>query len=699
MDQGGGSPRGPHSPGETVTILVPLTRFVHMGSLTLLVGLFVFLVLVARPAFRRAADLDGEAAGAFERGLVRLAGGSLLVAFVSALTWLGAQAALVSGQTLRHALAPRVLGAVLTQTEFGRVWQLRLGLLVLLGALLFLHDRMQRRGDHLALHLEGLLLGGAVFAALAWAGHAAATEGPARLPHLAADVLHLLATGAWLGGLLPLALLLRTARRSRTPAWWLAAREATRRFSLVGLVSVVSLVLTGAVNSWVLVGSVAGLVGTPYGWLLLLKLACVSLAVGVAAHNRLRLMPGILGARPTAPETPIDELLRRLGRNVKMEVLLGAGILLIVGVLGITPPAEHGQPTWPFPFRLAFGVTWYRPGVRQALMIGGLGTALGILALVYGILGRRLRLWAIGIGLGTVAFYGSDSLRHAAVDAYLTTYLRSSVTYQAASIANGLHLYQTDCAICHGAGGFGDGPAGRALRPPPADLTARHTGDHTAGDLYWWLSHGIRGSAMPGFQEQLSETERWDLINFLRALSAAEQARGLGPVVEPAPWLVAPDFSFDLGVGSGETLKEQRGKAVVHLVLFTLPGSLPRLDRIDAAWETIGAAGARVIAVPMRGEAVIYRALGLHALHTPVAVDGSPEITAAYTIFRRTLNAEGVPPVPSHMEFLIDRQGYIRARWIPGEGPGWTDISRLLREIAQLNTEPPGVPAPDEHVH
>ena len=682
-----------------MTILVTLTRFVHMGSLTLLVGLFTFLVLVARPAFRRAVDLGGETAAGFERGLDPLYRGTLLLAFLSALVWLGVQAALVSGQPLRHALAPRIVGTVLTQTEFGRVWQIRLGLLVLLGALLFWHDRPEGRRDWLALHLEGILLGGGVFAALAWAGHAAATEGAASLPHLAADVLHLLATGAWLGGLVPLALLLRAARRSRTAAWWGAACEASRRFSVVGLVGVGSLLLTGVVNSWVLVGSVAGLVGTPYGWLLLLKIACVLLAVGVAAHNRLRLMPGILGARPPDPEVPVEELLRRLGRNVRMEVLLGAGILLIVGVLGITPPAQHAQPSWPFSFRLAFGVTWYLPGVQQAMAVGGLGTVLGILALVYGILGRRFRLWAIGIGIGTVAFYGSDALRHLTIDAYPTTYLRSSVTYQAASIANGLHLYQTDCALCHGATGSGDGPAGRALRPPPADLTSRHTGNHTAGDLFWWLSHGIRGSAMPGFQDQLSETDRWDLINFLRALSAAEQARGLGPVVEPVPWVVAPDFTFDLGVGSGESLKEQRGKAMIHLVLFTLPGSLPRLDQIDAASKAISAAGARIIAVPMRDEADIYRTLGMHALHVPVAVDGSPEITATYTLFRRTVAAEGVPPIPSHMEFLIDRQGYIRGRWIPGEGPGWTDLTRLLREIAQLDKEPPGALAPEEHVH
>jgi putative copper resistance protein D len=285
------------------------------------------------------------------------------------------------------------------------------------------------------------------------------------------------------------------------------------------------------------------------------------------------------------------------------------------------------------------------------------------------------------------------------VDAYPTTYLGSTVPYQAASIGIGLRLYQDNCAICHGVNGRGDGPVGRQLRRRPADLTAPHTAAHTVGDLFWWISHGIRGSAMPGFEDRVSETERWDLINFLRTLSAAEQARSLGPLVEPKPWLVAPDFAFGIGVGAGETLKEQRGKVMVHLVLFSLPDSLPRLEQLDAAWDTIAYAGVRVVAVPMHDAAQIYGKLGMRAVNFPIAVDGGAEITTTYTLFRQTFATEGMPPVPSHMEFLIDRQGYIRARWIPDEGPGWKEIPRLLREIERLNAEAPGAPAPDEHVH
>ncbi|MBI4488218.1 MAG: hypothetical protein HY694_03975 [Deltaproteobacteria bacterium] len=78
------------------------------------------------------------------------------------------------------------------------------------------------------------------------------------------------------------------------------------------------------------------------------------------------------------------------------------------------------------------------------------------------------------------------------------------------------------------------------------------------------------------------------------------------------------------------------------------------------------------------------------------------EIFETYSLFRRSFSQEGTlpdPPIPLHMEFLIDRQGYIRARWIAGEGAGWANMESLLREIDRLNKEKPSAPAPDEHVH
>jgi putative copper resistance protein D len=635
-----------------VTVLTALIRALHLGSLALLVGVFAFLLLVARPAFKkggpeRVPDFEG-----FDRLLLRLAWWSLLVTSVSGLVWLWAQTAIVTGLPLGRALTLDAIGSVLTRTQFGRVWELRLGVLLLLGGFFLFREREQDKKDWIALRVQNLILGSGLIAALAWAGHAAATQGSARLFHLAADSIHLVGAGVWLGGLLPLFVLLTRARESLDPSWAAVAREATRRFSALGLASVGCLALTGAVNSWLLVGTFPPLVGTPYGRLLLLKLGFLVPLIGIAAVNLLRLKPLLMASPASVSGETLRELLRRLKRNVAAEACLGATILAIVGALGITPPARHFQPSWPFPFRLSWQATNGLPGVRFAVL-----------------------------------------------DAYPTTYRRPAVPYSALSVAKGAHLYEQHCAVCHGVAGYGDGPGAAGLPKKPADLTAKHTADHTAGDLFWWLSYGIAGSPMPGFGDRLSEEERWDLINFLRALAAAEQARTMSSLVEPTPWLVAPDFTFGIGVGPGETLKDHRGWAMVHLVLFTLPGSLPRLEEIDRAWGKIGLAGARVLAVPMRDAARIYRKLGAHASNYPIVVDGNQEVVEAYTLFRRTLASEGVPPTPPHMEFLIDRQGYVRARWIPGDGRGWTEIPRLLKEIERLDKEAPRAPAPEEHVH
>lgn len=674
-------------------------RSVHLGALTLLIGAFAFLFLVARPAFKRGGAETSPDFERFDRLLIRLAGWSLLVALVSGLVWLWVQAAIVTGRPLAQALTLDTLGSVLTKTQFGRVWQLRLVLIALLGGFLLFRERERDDRDWIALRLEGTILAGGLLAALAWAGHAAATEGSARVLHLAADSIHLLAAGAWLGGLLPLFILLAWARRSLNPSWAAVAQEATRRFSALGLVSVSSLILTGVVNGWLLVRDFAPLVGTSYGRLLMLKLSLLLPLIGIAAVNLLRLKPQLLVALASDSGEALRELLRRLRRNVIAEACLGATILLIVGALGVTPPGRHIQPSWPFSFRLSWEANKNVPGVRLAVIAGGSGVLLGAAALSYGVLRRRHRPWAVGFGVALVGYFTIVPLRYLAVDAYPTTYLRPAVPYSALSVAKGTHLYERYCSVCHGVAGYGDGPAARGLRPKPADLTAKHTADHTAGDLFWWLTHGIKGSPMTGFKDHLSEEERWDLINFLRALSAAEQARVMGPLIEPTPWLVAPDFTFGIGIGPGQTLKDHRGWAMVHLVLFTLPGSLPRLEQLDAAWGKIGLAGARVLAVPTRDAHRIYRLLGARAMNFPVIVDGSQEIVETYSLFRRTLVSEGVPPIPAHMEFLIDRQGYVRARWIPGEGPGWDEIPRLLREIERLDKEAPRAPAPEEHVH
>src|SRR4030095_7887331 len=81
-------------------------------------------------------------------------------------------------------------------------------------------------------------------------------------------------------------------------------------------------------------------------------------------------------------------------------------------------------------------------------------------------------------------------------DASPPTVQRTTVPYHASSISRGLEIYRSRCAACHGVAGWGDGPAGAGLPRKPADLTAAHTAQHTAGDMLWWISRGIPAAGM-----------------------------------------------------------------------------------------------------------------------------------------------------------------------------------------------------------
>ena len=131
---------------------------------------------------------------------------------------------------------------------------------------------------------------------------------------------------------------------------------------------------------------------------------------------------------------------------------------------------------------------------------------------------RRLPLWSAPVGLVLFACGAALCLRVVLVDAYPTSYVPNPLPPGPAMVERGAALFRTHCAPCHGPAGRGDGTAAAALAVPPADLTAEHVDDHTDGDIFWWLTYGMAGTAMPGFEHTLSDTERWQLIRFVRSL-------------------------------------------------------------------------------------------------------------------------------------------------------------------------------------
>jgi putative copper resistance protein D len=621
---------------------------------------------------------DRPTALAWQRRIVRWSAVLVVVALGAGIVALAYQTAIVSGRNAA-ALEPASILTLLLETQAGRIWLARLGLLALVAAFVLLAPRAISRLDWLAVRGELVLLAGLALGLLAAAGHAAAVT-PDATGAVAMDALHVLATGIWVGGLVPLGALLIDASREGGADARPYAVLAARRFSRVALACIVVLMASGVINAVVHIGGIPALVGTTYGRLLLVKLALFLPALLLGWLNRRVLIPRLSGDAATVGRPAM----RDLGRFVGLEALLALALLLVVAVMSVTPPGRHAEPTWPFSFRLTFAGLENAADLRARVLVGSQVMVLGLAAVLCAALLRRQRL-AIGAGALVLLGFGAGmTLPPLAVDAYPTTYRRPAVTYQAASIVEGGALYQTHCAACHGPTGAGDGPARPALPRPPADLRAAHTAQHTAGDIFWWITTGIPAARMPAFGGVLDDEQRWHVINFVRALGSGGAARKLGPALAP-PELVAPDFTFAVGPTPPRALKDYRGRRIVLLVLYTLPASRARLAALAHQYDGLVQRGVEIIAVPRDAAPNAIRQLGDEPrILFPVVTDGAREITAAYDLFA---------PEP-HAELLVDRQGYLRARW-----PSPADPSRLLADVDRLNTEPFTAPPADEHTH
>jgi putative copper resistance protein D len=315
-------------------------RWLHFVAAVSLLGVFSFQCFIGAPAWREAARAgSGVDPGAFAAQLRWIGVAALGLTFFSATGWLFLQASVMSGESLAAVLHSGVAATVLLRTQVGHVWLGRVLLLTLL-ALVLLSWTRPKRSSRVSLSLA-LVLASAQLLGLVWAGHAGAARGLRGAVEQTADAIHLLAAGIWLGGLVPLALLLGAAGRADDRGWLVVAQTASTRFSRLGLLCVLSLLPTGIVNSWFLVGDLGALWRTDYGRCLLLKLALFGVALGIAALNRLRLVPRVSSFAVTAGVNPARRTIQALQRNTAIEVGLGFLILGVVGLLGTLPPAAQ----------------------------------------------------------------------------------------------------------------------------------------------------------------------------------------------------------------------------------------------------------------------------------------------------------------------------------------------------------------------
>lgn len=328
---GGGVVRGEAAP------LPVIARLLALGGPLAALGLLVLAGGVVRPALRAggvpvpgegAARADGFRAAA-ERALAGRAA-------AWARTWWGALAAWALGVALLPAATlwalragPGDLGDLLTGTRLGTAVLVQAAAVVVaVVASAFLRGR-----PAWALAVPPVV----ALAAISASGHAAG--GGDRTANVAIDLLHEVATAAWLGGLVGLAVLAVPA------AWALGPADRVRlaaavvvRFSALALTAVAILVVTGTYRALAEL-SAAELVGTGYGRALLVKLGVFAIMLVAGGYNRIVVHPRL--ERAALGLDPDDRgATAALRVSLRAELALALAVMVSVAVLvSLTPPA------------------------------------------------------------------------------------------------------------------------------------------------------------------------------------------------------------------------------------------------------------------------------------------------------------------------------------------------------------------------
>jgi copper transport protein len=321
-----------------VAVAWGVTRWLVYASIAMFVGGLVFCLLVWPGALA-------------QRRARRLVTCGWIGATLGTVLGLLLQGPYVAGLGIGQAFDVDLLEDVL-DTRFGHVWLARLGVLVVafgLMRVLFRWQASPSRSIPQWWTAGATLVGVAIVASPALSGHASA--GDVVPLTLLSDSLHVAAMSVWLGGLV---LLIAVALRGHDLP---RMQGIAMRFSRVATVCVVTIIVTGAFQTWRLVGSLDAMRTTDFGRILIVKLVLFALMVVVATFSReivhrlagaprrhARRVPVVAGGadddptRTSGAEDPTIEL-RALRRSVWGEVAFGVAILAATALLVNAAPA------------------------------------------------------------------------------------------------------------------------------------------------------------------------------------------------------------------------------------------------------------------------------------------------------------------------------------------------------------------------
>lgn len=672
-----------------IDVIAATARWVQLAANLILLGSCVFLVIAGKDKRVLAEPWVGR--------LERLFPWLALLVIAGLLGILVTTVSLTVGNSSKLYQSDIWIGFI-TDTRMGQIWIGREVLAILLFCTVFYVCKISRVRWHYTLCA---IMAALPLAAGSLASHAAAEE--FSIASIIPYALHGVFAGIWFGAL-PAFLLSISQKESNSDRTNMLHIETLKRFSLIALPVMIFIITTGfIIVNRMFDGNYAALVATPYGWLLSAKLALLGIILMIAFHVRSYWLPLFSNHTQSDDHQAGKQGLRKW---VLIEFVLALILLLLATVIANTTPAKHSTiENWPYSFRFSIEATWNQPNVALQVWIG---LAVMVIAVALYQFGRKQKwkvMRLISFPLTILLSGMAIALPPLTIEAYPETYRQSPVPFDTASIASGSALYTEHCVSCHGLQGMGNGIKSRTLSTKLPDmLTEQHTSEHTPGDFYHWITNGMKNTDMPGFAAQLSIEDRWNVINYLHALSRGYQARILTPEIVPnKPYHQPPSFSYVVNDGSSDNLQEFRGHKNVLLVTFSWPQSQERIEQLKQFYDHLKEQNVTVLAVPVKELSPEDLTNISTNLPFSIITQGAADISSSYALLRRTLSHPdllGRGNHPDHMEFLIDRSGYLRARWVPSAGEsGWTDIEHLIKQVSLLNRESMPAAAPEDTIH
>jgi mono/diheme cytochrome c family protein len=335
---------------------------------------------------------------------------------------------------------------------------------------------------------------------------------------------------------------------------------------------------------------------------------------------------------------------------IELMQALQLGTLRGLHALGLAPDV-HGQPGWPFGARIATETLAIDGSLARACALLLAAALMALLFVVGALLWRRARWPLVSAAALMLVAVPWPSRSLLLTEATPTSFHRAPGAFEAVSIEQGLVLYQSRCAACHGNDGRGEGPQAASLPVWPPRLGGALLWKRAEGELFWRIQHGLRdrhgAPTMPGFAGEFSDAQVWALIDAMKALAAGDSVRREAAWSQPVR---APDAAVLCEGRAPRRIAELRGQ---RLRVVAAGAALPREDP-------------RLLTV---------------VLGRDPRIACSIDDAAARRAYARVAGADDA--AFSGAQLIVDRDGWLRAYGPPGRG-GWTKADLLCRSDTAL---------------